>query len=297
MILISLLVHEKPEVVLDQIANFKKYAPEALIVIHPARQFVESSDILETLKGIEGVWLNPKPFYTGFGLVLKCHVSNFLFAREAGIPFTHFCLHASNDMLVRPGMEDYVRRHDFGFFQHDLSSDSVLFSFWIPDFQKDHAYRKIMRDIGALPTNLASQVEGTFYPNEAFDSFAHLVKRHAWCEFPWLPGYVQGSNLPLVNFLNKLGQTRERRKYMGKYAYPREEFYQANFFSTICRSPAAPYCFMNWEAELKVTAKDIGDIRDGIIPMGQYDALFAVKRINRDLNDPMRKLIGSLDAE
>ncbi len=295
MILISLLVHEKPEVVLDQIANFKKYAPEAGIVIHPARQFLESSDILDELKGVENVWVNPQPFYTGFGLVLKCHVSNFLFAQKAGIPFTHYCLHASNDMFVRPGMEDYVRQHDFGFFQHDLSSDSDLFSQWIPDFHQDRAYRKIMRDISATPTNFASQVEGTFYPNEAFDQFAQLVMRHAWRESLLLPGYVHGTNLNLIDFVNKLGQTRGRRKYMGKYSYPREEFYQPNFFSVICPSPAAPYCFMNWEAELKVTTQDIDDIRNGLVPLEGYQELFAVKRVARDLDDPLRKIIQSFD--
>lgn len=296
MILISLLVHEKPEVILDQIANFKKYAPEAGIVIHPARQFAESSNILEELGGIDGVWVNPQPFYTGFGLVLKCHVSNFQFAQEVGIPFTHYCLHASNDMFVRPGMEDYVRQHDFGFFQHDLASDSDLFSQWIPDFHQDRAYRKIMREIGSAPTHFASQVEGTFYPKEAFDRFARLVRRHAWRESLWLPGYVHGTSLPLVHMVNKLGRTRGRRKYMGKYSYPREEFYQANFFPAICPSPAPPYCFMNWEAELKVTTQDIADIRNGLIPLEGYDALFAVKRVARDLDDPLRKMIQSFDT-
>lgn len=295
MILISLLVHEKPEVVLDQLANFKKYAPEAGIVIHPARQFVESSNILDELKGIDGVWVNPQPFYTGFGLVLKCHISNFLFARKIGIPFTHYCLHASNDMFVRHGMEDYVRRHDFGFTLHDLASDSECFKHWLQDFQKDNAYRKIMREIGRAPTNFASQVEGSFYPNEAFNQFALLVRQHAWCEFPWLPGYVNGTNLLLVNFLNKLGATRERRKYMGKYAYPREEFYQPNFFNSMCTTPASPYCLMNWKTELKVTPNDIEDIRSGLIPLEGYDALFAVKRVARDLEDPLRRMIRSLD--
>jgi hypothetical protein len=289
------LVHEKTDVVLDQITNFKKYVPGAIIVIHPARQFLESSDIVLKLRGIEGVWMNPKPFYTGFGLVLKCHISNFLFAQNAGIQFTHYCLHASNDMFVRFGMEQYVRKCDFGFFKHDLLSESDLFSNWISDFNKDHAYHKIMHSIDAVPTNFASQVEGTFYPREAFESFAQLVKRYAWCEIPWLPGYVHGSIMSLVDFVNKLGQTRGRRKYMGKYFYPREEFYPPNYFSTMCSTATSPYCLMNWQAELNVTTNDIQDIRNGLLPLGGYEALFAVKRVTRDLKDPLRKMINSLD--
>lgn len=82
---------------------------------------------------------------------------------------------------------------------------------------------------------------------------------------------------------------------MGKYSYPREEFYQPNFFSVICPSPAAPYCFMNWEAELKVTTQDIDDIRNGLVPLEGYQELFAVKRVARDLDDPLRKIIQSFD--
>lgn len=296
MILISIPVHEKVEVVMDQIANIRKFAPDSQIVIHPAKQFVKSSNILDAVKDLEAVWVNSNPLYTGFGMVLKCHISNFQFAKKVKIPFTHFCLHSSNDLFVRSGVESYIRKYDFGFFHDDLPDGLDLFSHWKSDFEKDHVYQRIMRSICSPPTQCASQVEGTFYPREAFENFARCYMRYAWREFSFFPGYVHGRILCLVHLLDKIAQTRKRRLLVGKYAYPREEFYPPNFFSTICPSPAPPYCLMNWQTNLTVTTEDIETIRNGRIPTGEYRELFAVKRVNRDINDPLRKMIQALNT-
>jgi len=296
MILISILVHEKSEVILDQIANFQKFAPEAILIIHPSRQFAESEPGVPAKLGkIPGVMVNPQPFYTGTGMVLKCHVSNYLFAIKAGIQFSHFCLHSSNDMFVRRGVEAYIREKNYGFFQFDLSIEKLGFSHWKDNFHSDKTYEKILREAGSEPTRLVSQVEGTFYPNEVFGKFARSFKRHGWEEIPWPLHYVHGTNLKLVNLFEKIQRSSRWRKHVMSHFYTKEEFYPPNYFSLSCKDPASPYCYMNWENNLFVTASEIENICKGTLCLGQYEEIYSVKRFERSIEDPIRKLIGTLE--
>lgn len=292
MILFSIPVHENVEVILDQIANYRRFAPDSGIVLHIARQFYQSSPDISRLRNLENVWINPDPLYTGFGLVLKCHISNFLFAKKLGISFSHFCLHASNDLFVRSGVEAYVVQNDFGFCQWQVS-DSGWFSNWYQDYIKDSVFRRMMRSIGKSPGILASQVEGTFYPTAEFGRFAESYLKHAWQEFPFLPGYVHGRVNLLVEFLDKQ-QSPRGRAIIGRYSYPREEFYQPNYFSALGIKPAAPYCLMNWESNLTVTIRDIDSIRQNKKIDEHYEELFTVKRVDRRLDDSLRRFVATL---
>ena len=296
MILISVTVHEKIGVVLDQIANFKRFAPDAYLVIHPSRQFVEAHpESLAALHGNEGVLVNPEPLYTGTGSVLKCHVSNFIHAEKTGIPFSHYCLHSSNDMFVRKGVENYIRRHDFGFFRMDVFHDVLGFSHWKTDFLNDKSYGRMMRSMGLPPTHYVSQAEGTFYPYEAFSEFAARFMRYVWAEIPRPFRYVHGTNRKLVALFEKIQRIPAWRKHIGRYFYTKEEFYPPNFFSAMCASPGTPYCYMNWSQNLQVTNTDIECIRKGGVPDNVYRDLYSVKRVNRHLDDPLRTMIRSLD--
>ena len=295
MILISIAVHEKLEVILNQIDNFRKFAPGTGLVIHISGQMVEDfPEAPEVLRKIDRVWVNTNSFYTGMGLLLKCHVSNFLYMEEAGIPFSHYCLHSSNDMFVRRGVEDYIRKHDYGFFQFNLF-EKLNFCQWKEDFLKDRPYRKLMKGIQATPTQYVSQVEGTFYPREAFKEFSEHFLRSAWKEISWPINYVHGSNKRLVLLFQRIQNSSRWRRFVKGIFYPKEEFYPTNFFSTRCSMPGAPYCFMNWERELQVTVQDVESIRSGIVPTAIYDELFSVKRVARDLDDPLRRMIQALD--
>ncbi len=294
MILLSLTVHENIPVILDQIENFKKFAPDSITVIHASRQFMESTqEVRRVLGSIDGVFLNPDPIYTGTGLVLKCHINNFVQADKAGLEFTHFCFHSSNDMFVRKGVEDYVRRHDFGFSRFNLQ-DRADFRHWEDAFTSDNAYRKMMRSVGNQPTSLVSQVEGTFYPRADFAAFAAAFISHVWREIGWPVNYAHGRHQGLVKFFQRVQQSPKYRKHITRHFYTKEEFYPANFFAARSESSASPYCYMNWDAGLKITEADILRIRGGGIPGGIYDELYSVKRIDRELDDPLRNMIRDL---
>ncbi len=294
MILLSIAVHEKPEVVLDQLDNFRKFAPDAGIVIHMSGQMAEEfPETADMLRAIEGVWVNTNSFYTGLGLLLKCHVSNFLYMEKTGIQFSHFCLHSSNDLFVKSGVEDYIRKHDYGFFQFNLF-DHLNFCHWKTDFLKDRSYKKLMRCLNSSITHYVSQVEGTFYPRDAFRDFSIWFQRFAWVEIPWPIHYVHGTHKRLVLLFERLQRNPRWRRFLLGYFYTTEEFYPPNFFATRCSNPGTPYCFMNWGADLQVTVSDVEMIRNGTVPTGSYKELYSVKRIARDLKNPLRQWIRTL---
>lgn len=295
MILLSLPVHENVDVILDQVANLRKFAPKALIIIHPARQFLESSEISAAIELLDSVILNRKPIYTAFGMVMKCHISNFMYAESIGLDFTHFCHHSSNDMLVRNGLEDYVTRNDYGFQKIDAFKEKFNFSFWRENFRDDASFVRMLGKDARPDPILASQVEGTFFPKDAYKEFADAFMKHAWRDFGWFVPYVHGANLPMLKLFDKLQRTPQRRKYFGRYFYPREEFYLPNYFTRTMASPSPPYCLMDWDRCLKVEQKDVDMIRAGEHPIPGYDQLFAVKRVGRHHDDPLRTYIRHLE--
>lgn len=296
MILISIPVHENPEVILDQISNINKFAPHSKIILHPSRQFLEKEHtFIPILASMPGVLLNPSPIYTRSGMVLKCHISNFIHAKNIGVDFSHFALHSSNDMFVKNGVEDYIYSHGYGFSQLSLDCPSHRFAHWRPNFRSDRTYKKIMRAAGGEPTEFVSQVEGTFYPSDAFDEFVAYFLRFAWNEFPYIPGYSHGMNFNMVKIVDKALRSKLFGKYLKGYFYTKEEFYPPNFFSLRCSAPAPPYCFMNWQNDLKVTTSEVENIRNGLIHQEIYLDLFAVKRVSRSMEDPLRVMIRNLD--
>jgi hypothetical protein len=152
-----------------------------------------------------------------------------------------------------------------------------------------------MRSINSPVTSLVSQVEGTFYPREAFRAFSECFMRHAWKELSWPLNYVHGTHKGLVLLFDRLqANPRWRRFLLGNF-YTKEEFYPPNFFATCCSNPGTPYCFMNWDEGLRVTVSDVEAIQKGVVPAGNYDALYSVKRVARDLADPLRKWIQALE--
>jgi hypothetical protein len=298
MILFSIPVHCCPEVIFDQVENIFRYAPDAGIIIHPAKQFVEQFPKLPSeLESSDRVWVNDRPFYTGNGMVLKCHVSNFLFAIRKGLRFTHFSLNASNEMLVRPGVEHYIRESNFAFNKFSIDEEDFGFSHWREDFLNDRAYLEMMSERGNMVSRYVSQVEGTFYPKEAFESFAESFHRYAWREIPWPVGYVHGKNKRLVELFQRIQSNKKRRKYIGRYFYTREEFYPPNYFVTQCQNPARPYCYMNWKNSLQVVEEEIESIRNRGHSDGIDEYLYSVKRVPLDINDTLRKYIRNLEVQ
>ena len=112
MIYVSLPVHTQPYVVAGQARNFAAFFPEARLVLHVsanARFALPELEAALRAAGCDNVTINPVRQATSWGGILHAHLANIGWIRRAG-DATRICLHASNDMLVRPGVAGCVRR-------------------------------------------------------------------------------------------------------------------------------------------------------------------------------------------
>jgi hypothetical protein len=293
MILLSIPVHENMKVVEDQIRNFKFFVPDAQIVLHISRQWLEKEpQVKSRLEGQQGVWINPTSLWTGHndGIVIKTHIVNFEFAEQAGIEFDYFCLHASNELFIKPHLEDYIRHFDAGVNQ--MIVDPAVKQEWLQAKAalRDPALHAIMREY-KLADIFGSQVEGTFYRRELFRDFVTQFRRYAWYEFPSLFHYAHGTRRfrPLFAILLKVF-------YRPRF-YAKEEIYPPTIIGPNIKKKADPYCYIKWSGE--ITSQEIEAIRTNRFDCIELDSErhpyhFSVKRVNRDYNDPVRTYIRSL---
>ncbi|MBR1858812.1 MAG: hypothetical protein IJ797_04885, partial [Selenomonadaceae bacterium] len=105
-IMISIPVHEKTEVVIDQIVNYKHFCPNCGIVLHISKSFdYENSfhterEFHSILGMFENVFINPHHLDTSYADIVHTHVSNFDYISQL-IDFEYFALGSSNDLFVR----------------------------------------------------------------------------------------------------------------------------------------------------------------------------------------------------
>lgn len=163
-ILISIPVHEKPDVINDLIVNIKKYVKNSVIVLHISKGFYDNykeEDILQDAN----VLINPEHLQTSWGNIYQTHISNFIYADQI-VDFDYILLQASNDMFIIGGIEEYIKKFDAGFNRRVIWQDGSL---WWPAACafNDNALKKVMNYIG-ITRIVASQVEGSFYKREIF---------------------------------------------------------------------------------------------------------------------------------
>ncbi len=174
-IVISIPVHEEKEVVVDQIQNYKKYMKNPVIVIHISESFYRNENgRFDEIEKIQNVYINSVHFDVGWGNIAHVHISNYLYICEKIKKFDYFLMHASNELYVRKGVEDYISRYRAGFQRRILFSNK---SMWWPCemAHKDDVLKKIMEKCNAKNI-VASQVEGSFYSREIFEKIADATQ-------------------------------------------------------------------------------------------------------------------------
>jgi hypothetical protein len=296
MIVFSIPVHEKVDVVIDQVRNFRYFVPGSLIVLHVARQWlVADPAVIGRLQSEAGVVVNTESLWTGYGdgSVLSAHVSNFRFALKQGIKFDYFCLHASNDMFVQHGLRDYVSLHDVGSFRFPIDGAMAVWTHRL-SAESDAVLRRLRRRIRDSGPVLSSQVEGSFYRTEIFARFSEVLDEISGSPklFPFgLPPSVRRPVERFFSFLSRFSLLKEFS--LGRF-YPKEEVYPPTLMARSAVRPGSPYCFINWERNLEITVEDVVAIRSGTFHHDRYGDVFAVKRIERILDDPVRSFIRGL---
>ena len=162
MMYVSLPVHENFDVVANQLQNFARYLPEAMVVIHVSKQATFDQNQLQKflqLYALDNYIVNPEQAATRWGNIFAAHLANVrMIAKQQDA--TKVLFHSSNDMLVKEGLAAYLADKNNLFHYRPLLKDSH----WVPanrargDIKLTDWLTKI--NAGRL---IGSQIEGSVY--------------------------------------------------------------------------------------------------------------------------------------
>lgn len=320
-LVISIPVHEKPDVIQNQILNFHKYIPDSIIVLHVSKGFFDKHS-LDEIGYQRNVYINPTHLDTKWSNIIQTHISNYEFIRNQ-LDFDYFILHASNDMYIRSGFEQYIQNYEAGFnIRKVIKQDSH----WWPGnaaFQ-DIQLKKIMQACGQTMI-IASQVESSFYRKDVMEKIYHILKLFQ-CDFArdlvypreeiYFPtiasSLVSWSKIGYTTtfsevhrFDRKLWKIRNITRYIfwnlrlscvfpERLYWKLEQVYNDRLFETRFYKTTPHIIERILKGDKRYIEKN-SYLNDGSGQFRLYDSeIFSVKRINRDISDPVRKYINEL---
>ena len=267
--IISIPVHERAEVVIDQICNCKFFCPDCGIVLHISKGFnwknslLKEENFLSALSKFENVFVNPMRLNTAFADIVHTHISNFEYVSKIA-EFEYFSLGASNDLFVRH--MPCIKEGDANFNENFLLNQTRLV--WYQKVLEDEYLPKILDYLGAaMPDVIKCQIEGSFYRKELFQEIVEVINK-------------------IYNYETVATKSR--------VIYPREEIYYPTIFHILNKDKALKvvhpnYTFVAWSNKgFLPTEQQIMDVACG--KMGER---YAVKRVFRMIDDPMRIFIGT----
>jgi len=272
---ISILAHEKPEILRDQIANFQRYLPDSAIVVHLHVKFNWGGDPQDFTQ-IPEVFVNPQSLPTEWGNLHHAHNANFRFARSLA-DFDYFVLHSSSDLFVKAGAEHYIPQVEAG-----VSYVAPQPSWGAPLFAEgDPVFQRIMKDAGANEI-WCSQVEGTFYARQVFQDMVDIIERH----------FDYRKTLPYVH--EEIYYPTIARGLGVRCGYPillREDKHNLpsldqQLVDLIRRGELEDHHVKRWKLGREVDAK---------VWEGKH--VYAMRPVPRVLDNPVRAYIRSLDAQ
>ncbi len=288
----SIPVHEKIEVIKNQVQNFKHFNPGCIIVLHvSALMEMDADSIKKELSEYTYVHINPIRILSGYADTsqLYMHYINLKYLLDNNIPFDYFCIHASNDMFIKKGLEEYIT----GFESFTNLQDCKRNREWYQGYMAwhDQYLAAIRKDLG-IDKIYGSQTEGISFSYHLAGKIADVLNKH-------IGKFTYTS---YTRHFKKISVKLRYQAYLLRYVYGRvlyasEEIYFSTILSKISGKNTSPYVYINWENNLDITVEDITNIvndkYDRLNVKGDIKALnfFAVKRIHRDINDPIRKYI------
>ncbi|MCD7110974.1 hypothetical protein LRX75_18225 [Rhizobium sp. DKSPLA3] len=247
-LLFSLPVHERPDIVREQIRNIDYFCPGSVICLHVSAIALGEKETFRALCAADNVLINPQSHETLWSAgIMHAHISNFLYAMEADVAFDKIVLISSNELLVKPGLADYVGAYDIGSQMEvfDTSNDWGVFR---QDYLHTPAMQGFLSALG-LPLFFGGQAEGQFASRRIFSQLARAFTDH----FP-----------------------------MGPIGFPIEEVILPTFaarFAMTGVTVGLPITLCNYCNNLEMNADTVDTVRKG------KGAVFA-RRIPRALRSP-----------
>lgn len=292
-IVFSIPVHEKLDVIKNQIENFTYFNPNCLIIIHVSVLLeIDLSVIKRELEVYKNVLVNNRRILSGHSDTSQAymHYLNLKFIIDNNISFDYFAINASNDMFVAKGLEEYIINYDGLSYFNEIPENTDWYHGrmgW-----KDKRLTKIRKELN-IDKVYCSQVEGISFNAEIAHKIYQLLDKNIGKDkfYSWTK-YLKKAGFKISKYAHLL------QIIYGKLYYPTEEFFFTTPLKALAGKVNSPYVYINWKSNLEITKEDI----DNIIGCHQlpvpensklWNQFFAVKRINRDMNDPVRQYISS----
>lgn len=317
MIYISIPVNESFDAIVSQAQNFSHYFPEAKIVFHlsPSANFsIKDLENLFKLTHITNAVVNPIQVETAWGDIFRAHLENIIYILSLGNA-TKIAFHSSNDMLVREGVSHYLADKNYVFHQRKLFKDSY---WWPANLALNDVRLNDWLSLYGAGALVASQIEGSVYPIEflkelieevvyrhpvlesrskypheeiIFSSFAHIkgIKSQG---LPYIFSEVHRFDKALWQSLDSFPKLLNEDNLVNKKIKKKfiKQLFDLNFY--------------------KISIKDIEAIRrqntrylkkfeymsDGnnLWQVHTVNNLFGVKRVERDMTNPIRQYIANI---
>lgn len=314
-IVLSIPVHEKKEVIKDQISNILFYIEQPIIVLHVSADFYEKErGCFHEICGMENVYINPMHYPVKWGDIAHVHISNFNFIKAVIGEFDYFIIHASNDMYIKKGIENYIKRYDAGIQRRILKYEK---SMWWPCERawKDEKLKEIMERCKARYP-VGTQVEGCFFRKEIFERIVtFLYDFESWEEADYTREEIYFSTVlyhivseEKIGYPTTFSEVHRYDRGLWKLERLLYSFSVLPLIRTVLSGHTYEklHCSMvelyRKRAGYGISIRDIKKIRkhQTVIPAGNqmkdypgeyrlYDGnIFSVKRVPRDFNHPLR---------
>ena len=257
-IVFSIPIHEKFEVVVDQICNIKYFNKNCGIVFHISESFnykdskISREQFENIVKEIGDVWINPVSLRSGRSDIIQTYISNFEYIKNF-VDFEYFAFCASNESFIKSGTYEYLKDFAWG-------TRNIIIS-----KPEDWKFGKDLFDDKDLTNFLKSQggqiifsnAEGQFFTKGLFDQICYKI--NSFYDFT-----------QIVNF------------------YPREEIYFSSVAACLAKDNGCKmgqiytYSAYHFRFLWDVTRFEINKL------LKNDNQLFSVKRVDRKFNDNIR---------
>lgn len=275
MILFSIPVHECNDVIRDTINNATKYNPGCMCVLHVSQVF---ADFDWTIGSMPSVLINPTRFHTRHSQIshVPIHFTNYRWAVEQGVAFDQMCVMHTSEMFIKRGMEDYIKNYEYSlWFDQDTQPREEQ---W-PPYRISRA-NKIFKDL--------------FDPEDPRNYLGNLIEGHWWSR----------------DLFERMWQWTSERYKIDKMTWPfaAEECYFATLghHLSTTKNYSHPYNCFHHKNHYVDNYTDVDDIiANKMVTFWQPNNfrylkwpfpsknLYSIKRINRDLLDPVRMYINT----
>ncbi len=259
-IVFSIPVHEKTEVVIDQVINILHFNPECCVVLHISQGFVFDSeyiseqDFFRIIKGMDSVIVNPDRLRSGFEDIIQCHISNFNYAYKI-LDFDYICFVASNELFIKPGLWEDIKQYDCGPKRDNEVKKETR------GIQEKHALED-KEFINALNRSGITKI----YSGQFEGSFMRTAMMLHVCKF--IESFYDYKSMNI--------------KYTGEEIFC--PTFAAAFYPDACfRNDNTTY--MNWKNDLRVSVADVMNL------LKFETKKYSVKRVPRFYNDEVRAFI------